>query len=176
MTDKISVNSATKLSEAITDLLSYSPETGEFTWKVARGRCSAGSTAGYDTGRGYIGIRINKRCTYAHRIAFLLMTGSEPKAQVDHINGDRSDNRWVNLREVTCAENMMNRQVSGRNKSGVMGVFWNTGKGKWTAKIKKNQKTTHLGYFDDLAMAAAARKEAEVSMGFHQNHGRASHG
>ena len=70
MTDKIAVNCQAKLAD-ISELLSYCPETGLLRWKVARGRCAAGSVAGYDTGRGYIGVRVNKRCTYAHRVATL---------------------------------------------------------------------------------------------------------
>lgn len=170
MTDKITVNCQAKLAD-ISELLSYCPETGLLRWKVARGRCAAGSVAGYDTGRGYIGVRVNKRCTYAHRVAFLLMTGREPEF-VDHISGDRSDNRWANLREVDRSGNGMNMRTPASNKSGVIGVFWNKGVGKWTAKIKKNQASTSLGHFDDFNDAVAARKQAEKDLGFHVNHGR----
>lgn len=170
--EKVSVNSAARLS-ALRDVLSYCPETGVLRWKVARGRCSAGSVAGYDTGRGYIGVRVNGRCEYAHRICFELMTGRSPLF-VDHINGVRADNRWINLREVTRSENGMNMKTPTSNHSGVIGVFWNKGKGKWTAKIKVNQKNKHIGHFDDLDSAAAARKAAERDIGFHQNHGRAN--
>lgn len=172
MTERISVNSATKLSE----VLSYCPDTGLLRWKVARGRCTKGAVAGYDTGRGYIGVRVFGRCQYAHRVAFILMTGREPDHQIDHINGNRCDNRWENLREVSCAENMMNRSVSRGNKSGVIGVFWNSNKSKWTAKIKKNGVDVHLGHFHDLENAKSARIEAEKAFGFHENHGRPFHG
>lgn len=168
---EIIINSETSLQSAIGELLTYSPDTGQLTWKVARGRCSAGSRAGYDTGRGYIGVRVNGVCTYAHRIAFLLMTGRSPSF-VDHINGVRSDNRWSNLREVSRSENARNMSRSSVNTSGVVGVFWNAGKGKWTARIKKHQATKHLGDFDDFDLAVAARKSAELEMGFHANHGR----
>lgn len=174
-TEKVAVNGAARLSD-ISEVLSYCPESGLLYWKVARGRCAAGAVAGYDTGRGYVGVRVNKRCTYAHRVAFLLMTGREPEGEIDHINGDRSDNRWANLRDVSQAENMMNRMVSSTSRSGVMGVFWNSSKKKWTAKIKKNRKTVYLGDFDDIADAKAARKVAERALGFHENHGRTCHG
>lgn len=169
MTERISVNSTAKLS----DVLSYCPGTGVLKWKVARGRCSAGSVAGYDTGRGYIGVRVNGQCMYAHRVAFEIMTGRPPFGEIDHINGVRGDNSWKNLREVCQHENMLNRSMARSNKSGVIGVFWNTGKGKWTAKIKKHGKDIHLGHFSNISDAAEARKKAEAELGFHENHGRA---
>lgn len=153
------------------ELLSYDPESGILTWRVSRGRVSAGHVAGYAAHNGYSGIRIDGRCYYAHRVIFAWMTGRSPEF-VDHINGARSDNRWVNLREVTRSENGMNMKVPSTNKSGVIGVFWNKGKGKWTAKIKRQQRTTNLGHFERLSDAVSARREAEKRLGFHENHGR----
>lgn len=152
-------------------VLHYDPATGSMTWKVARGRCAAGTLAGYAAHNGYIGVRLFGRCYYAHRIAFLCMEGRHPLA-VDHINGDRSDNRWSNLREVTRSENARNMKRPDTNKSGVVGVFWNAGKGKWTARIKLHQRTSHLGDFDNLQDATDARRAAEAELGFHANHGR----
>lgn len=167
---KLIINSETSLQRAIGEVLSYCPDTGTLRWKVARGRCRAGEVAGYDSGRGYIGIRIFGKCYYAHRIAFLMMTGRFPK-YVDHIDGDRANNRWANLREVSKSENGMNMGLPRTNKSGVIGVFWNTEKRKWTAQIKKDQVNHHLGHFDELGDAIDARREAESRLGFHENHG-----
>lgn len=172
---RLTINSDTSLQAAIGAVLDYSPETGLLAWKVGRGRCAKGAIAGYDTGRGYVGVRVNGRCGYAHRVAFLLMTGRYP-SNVDHINGKRDDNRWSNLREVSRSENGMNMAIPRTNKSGVIGVFWNTGKGKWTAKIKVQGQNFHLGHFSSAEDAAKARAEAEVRYGFHENHGRCSHG
>lgn len=168
---EIIVNSKPAPQNAIGELLSYDPETGLLRWKMARGRCAAGAIAGYDTGRGYIGVRVNKVCHFAHRIAFLLMVGRFPDF-VDHINGVRSDNRWVNLREVDRSGNGRNMRLPRTNKSGQMGVFWNSGKSKWTARIKVNQRSTHLGHFDNFDEAVSVRKAAERRLGFHANHGR----
>lgn len=66
-------------------------------------------------------------------------------------------------------------QMPLTNKSGVMGVFWNKGKQKWTAKIKVNQVDHHLGHFENLVDAAAARAKAEKEFLFHKNHGRSPH-
>lgn len=165
------INSEPALQSAIGDLLAYDQASGVLTWRVARGRCAAGSIAGYDTGRGYVGVRVLGRCDYVHRVAFLLMTGRSPKF-VDHISGDRADNRWVNLREVDRSGNGKNMKRPDSNRSGVVGVFWNSCRGKWTARIKSRQITTHLGHFDSFDLAVRARKDAEHQLGFHQNHGR----
>jgi len=157
--------------DVLRDVLHYSPETGLFTWRQARGRCSAGESAGYDADRGYRAIRVFGQIIYAHRAAFLYMTGSIPE-EVDHINGHRADNRWSNLRASNRAHNSKNMKAPSTNRSGVVGVFWNTGKRKWTARIKVNQKSIHLGHFESIADAARARCVAEMEYGFCANHGR----
>lgn len=84
------------------ELLTYDPETGVFIWRGWRsGSAVAGSVAGSLHSDGYVCIKIG-RCLYrAHRLAFLYMTGSRPIGQVDHINMNRADNRWCNLRETS---------------------------------------------------------------------------
>ena len=85
-----------------------------------------------------------------------------PKGKVvDHINGDTLDNRRQNLRVVSNAENLQNRQgLNANNSSGVRGVSWDKARGKWQAKIKVNYKTIHLGRFDDIEEARKAVEEA----------------
>lgn len=157
--------------QAVRDVLDYSPSAGTLTWRVARGRCAAGSPAGYEADRGYRAIRIFGKVMYIHRVAFLYMAGSMPP-EVDHINGSRSDNRWANLRAADRLENSKNMKTPNTNKSGVIGVFWNRGKRKWTARIKVRQQDIHLGHFERLSDAAEARRVAELEHGFHKNHGR----
>jgi hypothetical protein len=98
------------------------------------------------------------------------MTGFAPLV-VDHLNGDRSDNRFSNLRDVDQSRNLRNRVLSSNNKSGVVGVFWNAGRGRWTARIKINGKNIHIGTYKNLADAAAARVLAEREYGFTERHG-----
>lgn len=122
--------------------------------------------------RGYrIGSVFSKEVR-AHRIILALLHGEWPKGMVDHINGDRADNSLSNLRIVSPAENGRNARMPKRNTSGVVGVSWNTALGNWFGHIRFNGKTQYLGQFANKEDAIAARKAAEVRLGFHPNHGR----
>ena len=136
--------------EVVEQLLAYDPETGEFRWKVSRGTASAGRRAGCNNGRGYTHIRLLRKNRYAHRLAFLLMTGRLPLEQIDHKDGDRANNRWENLRVVTATENQQNRKQAQRNNaSGFLGVTacTNSKKNPWAARIIVGYKKLHLGVF-----------------------------
>lgn len=164
-----------KLSQqALKDVLHYDPLTGVFTWKVSTApRMHVGDPAGYVKRQtGYSTIRVLGGRYAAHRLAFLYMSGVTPKADVDHINGNRSDNRWDNLREVTRVENTRNRKIPSSNTSGVIGVYWGAARNRWVATISLAQKNVVVGAFKDFADAVAARKLAEQQYGYHPNHGR----
>lgn len=93
--------------------LHYDPESGIFRW------VHSGTEAGYIHTKGYRRIRVDYNLYYAHRLAFLYMTGKLPSEQVDHVNGTRSDNSWSNLRNATPEQNSLNRKgVSGVTKRG----------------------------------------------------------
>lgn len=102
---------------------------------------------------GYIRFRINKRLYGAHRMAWIYIYGVEPKSLIDHINGNKSDNRIVNLREATHSQNLHNAKRSSRNTSGVKGVSWVPQLGKWVGRIHFQYKKYVVGYFDDLESA-----------------------
>ena len=163
------MNSITQLS--LKTHLHYSPDSGEFTWIApnphAR-RIRVGDRAGRSLKSRYIQIGISGKYYLAHRLAFLYMTGKFPHKTVDHINGDPSDNRWKNLREVTNQDNSRNSAKSLRNTSGVIGVTWNAGVNKWIANICGK----HIGCYADYQEAVDARKAAETTHNFHLNHGR----
>ena len=99
--------------------------------------------------------------------------GAWPKKGIDHINGITDDNRISNLRDVSQSDNMRNMTTPCRNTSGRIGVYWFARDCKWQAQIRADGKTKHLGYFDDINDAIAARKAAEIEYGYHENHGRA---
>ena len=157
----------------VKDRLSYDPETGVFTWLKGFGRCRAGDKAGYLDTHGYITIRINRVLYYAHRLAYYLMTEKDPgDLQVDHINLNRSDTRWVNLRASTQCQNMWNTKSPSTNTSGVKGVYWHKQNNHWRAEIKVNKKKIDLGGFPTIEKAEQALKERreQLHKEFH-NHG-----
>lgn len=124
----------------------------------------------------YKKVWIDGKNQYLHRVLWEEANGPIPEGmQIDHINGDRYDNRLENLRVVTRQENMRNARRSCSNTSGVTGVSWNKRDQKWQAKIyDDNGKQVHLGFHANLDDAVAARKEAEERLGYHANHGRAT--
>lgn len=177
--------------EYLRQLISYEPDTGHFLWSARKssdfvdGKLSAShkcriwnsNYAGkrflgaLDSG-GYRRITILKMPFKAHRVAWAITHGRWP-AIIDHINGIRDDNRIKNLRECSLTENMTNRRLSKNNKTGFMGVYFYPPTSKWQAEIKINGVRRHLGYFLTKEDAVSARKHAEISLGFHHNHGRA---
>lgn len=113
-------------------------------------------------------------CIYsAHRLVWLYHYGDIP-VEIDHINGDKIDNRVENLRAATRRENMRNLPLRCDNKSGVHGVMWEKGKGLWVARIPRNGKLTTLGRSKDINVVIALRRKAEQELGYHANHGRAA--
>lgn len=166
-------------------LLKYQPENGRVTWRnrprdmfsedkywrswndrCADTECFATvNNQGYFVG-GFLGVNY-----LTHRIIWRHVTGEDPE-QIDHINGNRLDNRWSNLRAATPALNAKNQRKRSTNSSGVTGVSWHKHAGKWFAEIMVDRKKHSLGYFDELSDATEARKNAEIEYGFHQHHGR----
>lgn len=132
----------------VREVFDYDPETGIFTRRGGEGDASSAHNAGYRT------LSLAHKNLLAHRLAFLWMTGAIPEF-VDHVNGDRSDNRWCNLRAATSQINNQNiRAARSRNKSGVLGVYaYGT---RWRARIVLNGITTHLGTYDTQGEAYAA--------------------
>lgn len=146
-------------------LLNYDPDTGIFTWISNRpGTKGAGSVAGVIMNNGYRQIMINRRHYLAHRLAFLYMTGKIPDLDVDHINRDRSDNRWANLRAVNKSENLFNLGLDPRNKVGAAGVSWSKSTGRWQASIQAYRNPRHLGFFDSVDEASSAYQAAKKSL------------
>ncbi|MBN3757172.1 HNH endonuclease [Paraburkholderia sp. Tr-20389] len=148
--------------ERLKDLLSYDPETGIFTWRHDHFSATAGMVAGSRAGKQYIRVRVDGRGYYAHRLAVLYMTGELPprSVDVDHIDLNGRNNRWLNLRCVPHATNLQNQREKGANRknpsSRLLGVSWKRDKAKWVAVITVNGTQKHLGYFDDEQVAHKA--------------------
>jgi hypothetical protein len=132
----------------IFELLDYCPDTGNFTWKTnRRGKRQAGDTAGCIHPNGYVRISIDYRLYNAHRIAWLFIAGKWPTQNIDHIDGDRANNKALNLRECSQQANCFNKKMSCANTSGYKGVSFLKKSGKWSAHIKHNGKSKYLGCF-----------------------------
>jgi hypothetical protein len=160
--------------ERIRQRLSYEPETGEFTWlcNLKGSAARVGARAGCKRSDGYCSVVIDGRRIYSHRLAWMFEVGEIPDGmEIDHIDHNPSNNRISNLRLVTKTGNRKNRSRDSRNKSGVNGVHWAPHANAWSAQIRSNRKTTHIGYFKNLDEAKTARLSAEAELGFHQNHG-----
>jgi len=148
--------------DQLKEVLDYDPETGLFTRKTTWHRYLAGTVAGCLSPNGYIYMSVNGTRTVAHRLAWLYMTGGFPELDIDHINGDKSDNRWVNLREVSESVNLQNQRRAHRNsQSGLLGVRKNNRGDGWSARIRIDGKVMQIGTFRSPEAAHEAYLEAK---------------
>jgi len=178
-------------ADVLRKLLDYNLETGELYWKprpasMFQGlkhspeRCAnawntkyAGMPA-FDSIRrddGYHKGAFEGRVYTKHRIIWKMATGVDPQ-EIDHIDGNRSNNGIGNLREVDRRQNTCNRRRPTNNRSGVIGVYFDPNTGLWRAKIAYRGMVERLGSFPTIEAAAEARRDAEIRYGFHPNHGR----
>lgn len=148
--------------DELIQFLDYNSETGVLTWvKRTSKRVDIGMRAGTHS-HGYCAVKIFGLVYRAHQLAWLIMTGEWPEggADIDHINRDRFDNRWANLRLATRSQNNMNSGLRSDNKSGVKGVSLNP-RGKWDSRIRVKGEIILLGTFSDISDAIHAREGAE---------------
>lgn len=148
----------------------YDPDTGVFrhlprpgnarlvkTWNT---RFAGQVVRGTKNVAGYMSIYIGSTRILAHRLAWLIMTGEQPKHEVDHINGDIADNRFVNLRQATRQQNARNTKVRSHSVSQLKGAQWNAKSRKWQARITIGGRPKSLGYFKTAEEAHAAYRLA----------------
>lgn len=162
--------------EELRSRLEYNPQTGLIYWKEGSPRAGREAFTSINA-RGYKATTFRPRnggatTLAAHRAAWAIHYGEFPSGSIDHINGDKIDNRIENLRDVTNIENSRNMAVNKRNKSGVLGVYFHKQTGKWCAQISAFGKHVGLGLFSSQSDAIIARKAAERVLGYHPNHGR----
>lgn len=177
--------------EFLRKIVSYDPLTGHLFWlprdadafHLVRRTCTEKVIANWNAryaGRrafcqinadGYLVGKLFGRAASAHRVAFALTHLRWPEAMIDHINGDKTDNRIANLREVDNQANLRNAKRPVSNTSGRVGVS-RIRTGSWSAQIRVDRRHIHLGSFRDKQDAIDARAAAEVRYGFHANHGR----
>ena len=179
--------------EMLRKVLRYEPETGDLFWRTRpldmfqdgvqsalhscrrynstyankqafRNKCHNGYYRGLALGRQML----------AHRAIWAIFYGRWPACQIDHINGNPSDNRIHNLREVSHAENSRNMSLKKTNTSGHQGVSWCDTRKNWRAYVNINGKYKYIGRFDCKDAAVKASKDARRKLGYHPNHGRPS--
>ena len=147
----------------------YNPESGIFSSIVSHRR------VGYLDKDGYIVINIYNKEYRAHKLAMILQGIDLKGLEVDHADGVRSNNKLSNLSAVTKKVNAKNKRLRSNNKTGVHGVSWDKNLSKWRSRISTNKnRHTSLGCFASFLDACCARKSAEISNGYHENHGRLS--
>jgi hypothetical protein len=168
--------------DRLKELFRYDPKTGKLFWRK-RPRMmfnSPDACKGWNArfaereaftyvNKGYRRGMLFRQSVYAHQIIFKMMVGIDV-AEVDHIDGDRLNNSWSNLRPVPSGTNQRNCTRRVDNTSGQMGVV-QRGE-RWIAQVGHDGTTKHIGIYDTKAEAIAARKAAEIILGFHPNHGR----
>lgn len=173
--------------ETLKRLISYDPATGELRWKHrapsdflceerSRARVCNGWNAKYagtlinstaSDGRVIVHLNLGRReRTQGARVAWALYYGEWPKGVIDHIDGDKGNDRIANLRDATPSENARNQRISRRNTSGKVGVTFFRQTQKWRAWVSIDRRVHSLGYFDKKEDAIAARLAAENAHGF----------
>ena len=153
------------------EVMAFSHDEPAPRWRISMGsRAGKGDIAGAINKCGYRHIKIDGHVYYAHRLAWLHFHGRWPDDMIDHINGDRADNRICNLREATNSQNMQNTGKPSTNKSGHKGVCWDKCRQKWAVEIRINGYKIHLGRFYTIENALAHYAQANAR--YHGSFGR----
>ena len=165
---------------------SYDPETGLFIctvqristgkYRVRKSKIKPGKVFGFRVGHCEpLGMQVAGKLYGLHRLAWLWAYGKWPENEIDHINGDPTDNRLVNLRDVSRTLNQRNQRKAKNNTSGVIGVCWHSRIGRRQARIGVGGKRLHLGYHASIAAAAKAREvylASHQELGYTKRHGK----
>lgn len=175
--------------ELCRQLLHYDQKTGKLFWKerpfssfrgptrvsvyASWNRRFAGKEAFKQVSRlGYLTGAIMGVSSISHRVIWAIVYGEWPSGEIDHLNGDKQDNRIANLRDCKHVDNHKNMPMRRDNKSGVTGVYWCKHQRKWIAHIRADRRRICLGSYLDFGDAVAARSAAEVKYGFEERHGK----
>ena len=141
-------------------------------WRISLARRTNREALSSPHSAGYLHGKINGHPLFAHVAMFALVHGVWPSGQIDHIDGNRTNNRISNLRDVSASDNQRNQSRRSTNRSGFTGVHWHAQSKSWRAQIRHDGRTVSLGCFKTISEAARARAKANVRFGYHENHGR----
>lgn len=143
------------------EIMDYNPNEGTFIWRVARRGVRAGATCGRISVHGYREIGVEGTLYRANRLAWFYVTGNWPQGVVDHVDGDKANDRWSNLRDCSQSQNMGNMAAKRiNNTTGHRGVVWDKARGKWRAQICVGGAKRNLGRFSELDAAKQAYANA----------------
>lgn len=156
--------------DRLVELVNYDSETGIFTRKKPCARCREGQILGYKKGNGYIAFTLDSKKYFAHRLAWLYVNKELPENDIDHIDGNRTNNSIKNLRDVSRSENLENSsKPKSHNKStGIVGAYFHKQLGKFVSRIQVNKKDIYLGNFETAELANKAYMEAKIK--FHKGY------
>lgn len=146
--------------ERVREVLRYEPESGLLFWQVSlSNRAKAGAVAGYKS--DYVRVNVDGRSYKAHRLIWFMVTGIWP-VEVDHGDGDGTNNRWTNLKDCTHAQNHQNLcRVRRNNPTGLTGAYWDKRDKRWFSSIGIAGKQVYLGTFQSAEQANSAYVEAK---------------
>lgn len=175
-------------AKLLKDIVDYNPTTGKLFWKVRSSEVDPRSKQRklfntLWTGKeaftrlnndGYPSGKLFSKSIRAHRLIWALVHGEWPNGEIDHIDGDRANNKLSNLRLVDKSENQRNASRRVDNSSGVTGVSFSKANNVWVVRINNLGKRIVVGTFKDFDIAVEARQFAEELLGYHPNHGRAA--
>ena len=165
-------------------IFQYDPASGVLSWReraegfgsealmAAWNRRFANRPAGAVNHAGYLQVRYADRDYLVHRVIWSMEYGCEPKHQLDHIDGDSTNNRLENLRDVPHFENCRNASLRSDNTSGTTGISWSKRWKRWVVRLHILGKAKTIGSFREFDDAVIARDAAYTQNGFHPNHGR----
>ena len=140
----------------------FTYQDGKLFWKKKTAKCvKIGAEAGLKHGKGYLIVPIQYKHYYVHRVVYMMHHDNEPYI-IDHIDGNKSNNRIENLRPATRHQNARNSSKQKNNTSGAKNVYWNKGKQKWQVSICVNNKIKHIGTFDDFDKAKQSAYYARI--------------
>lgn len=162
-----------RIPKEVCDLFLFEEETGVLLWNVNKPRTRIGATAGYVTAQGYRYVQVNGDVYPVHHIIYSMKHVAEiNESHIDHIDGNKLNNRLDNLRLVSAKINNRNKPMTSRNKSGHMGISMHSITKKWRVQLNTDYGKKHIGYFDDINTAIKKRDDAYLENGYTKNHGR----
>ena len=160
--DRSKVKETPLTHDRLKELLHYNPENGWFTWRINNSVAKPGERAGGVNGLGYRMIGLEYKKYLEHSLAYFYMTGEQPTLQIDHLNRNKADNRWENLKHGTRSENGHNKGLSSRSSTGFPGVLAH-GNG-FRAVIAVENNPHNGGWFDTIAQARVSRLLLELKV------------